>query len=94
MAHPAHREWLVEKNWYMIDHWEDKLCRDAYQEFRDLPVREPLRVVAMLYRHSASRSPRMEYLGRTRCSTCLGFLRRLSEQSLFVVEEVISVKRP
>ena len=24
-------EWLIERDWYIVNHWEDQFCRDVYQ---------------------------------------------------------------
>ena len=28
---PIPEEWLVERDWFIVNHWEDKFCRDAYK---------------------------------------------------------------
>ena len=45
---PIPEEWLVERDWFIVNHWEDKFCRDAY---RDLCVHaefQHLRALALL----------------------------------------------
>ena len=45
---PVPEEWLVERDWFIVNHWEDKFCRDAY---RDLCVHaefQHLRALALL----------------------------------------------
>ena len=27
---PIPEEWLVERDWYIVHHWEDQFCRDIY----------------------------------------------------------------
>ena len=29
---PIPEEWLVERDWYIVNHWEDQFCRDVYQD--------------------------------------------------------------
>ena len=29
---PIPEEWLVERDWYIANHWEDQFCRDVYQD--------------------------------------------------------------
>ena len=29
---PIPDEWLVEKDWFIVNHWEDQFCRDVYQD--------------------------------------------------------------
>ena len=36
---PIPEEWLVERDWFIVNHWEDQFCRDAY---RDLCVHAEL----------------------------------------------------
>ena len=45
---PIPEEWLVERDWFIVNHWEDKFCREAY---RDLCVHaefQHLRALAQL----------------------------------------------
>ena len=28
---PIPEEWLIERDWYTVNHWEDQFCRDVYQ---------------------------------------------------------------
>ena len=29
---PIPEEWLVERDWYIVNHWEDQFCRDVYRD--------------------------------------------------------------
>ena len=29
---PIPEEWLVERDWYIVNHWEDQFCRDVYED--------------------------------------------------------------
>ena len=29
---PIPGEWLIERDWHIINHWEEQFCRDVYQE--------------------------------------------------------------
>ena len=29
---PIPEEWLIERDWYIVNNWEDQFCRDVYQE--------------------------------------------------------------
>ena len=44
---PFPEEWLVEKDWRIANHWENQLCREAYQELCLLDGIQPPRAAAM-----------------------------------------------
>ena len=31
---PIPEEWLIEKDWFIVNHWEDQFCRDVYRSLR------------------------------------------------------------
>ena len=45
---PIPEEWLVERNWFMVNHWEDQFCRDVYQNLCEFIEFQHLRAVAQL----------------------------------------------
>ena len=40
------QEWLVERDWYIVHHWEDQFCRDTYRDLCKLPEMQHLRAAA------------------------------------------------
>ena len=45
---PVPEEWLVERDWFIVNHWEDKFCRDAYRDVCDHAELQHLRALALL----------------------------------------------
>ena len=45
---PVPEEWLVERDWFIVNHWEDKFCRDAYQDLCVHAELQHLRALALL----------------------------------------------
>ena len=45
---PVPEEWLVERDWFIVNHWEDKFCRDAYQDLCVHAEFQHLRALALL----------------------------------------------
>ena len=45
---PIPEEWLVERDWFIVNHWEDKFCRDAYQDLCSHAEFQHLRALALL----------------------------------------------
>ena len=41
-------EWLVEKDWFIVNHWEDKFCRDASQDLCVHAEFQHVRALALL----------------------------------------------
>ena len=49
---PIPEEWLVERDWYNINHWEDQFCRDVYQDLCQFAEMQHLRATAMISPHA------------------------------------------
>ena len=45
---PIPEEWLVERDWFIANHWEDQFCRDVYQDLCEYAEFQHLRAVALL----------------------------------------------
>ena len=45
---PIPEEWLVEKERFIVNHWEDQFCRDVYQDLCEYAEFQHLRAVALL----------------------------------------------
>ena len=45
---PIPEEWLVERDWLIVNHWEDQFCRDVYQNLCEFVEFQHLRAVAQL----------------------------------------------
>ena len=45
---PIPEEWLVERDWFIVNHWEDQFCRDVYQDLCEYAEFQHLRAVALL----------------------------------------------
>ena len=45
---PIPEEWLVERDWFIVNHWEDQFCRDAYRDLCVHAELQHLRAVALL----------------------------------------------
>ena len=45
---PIPEEWLVERDWFIVNHWEDKFCRDAYRDLCVHAELQHLRALALL----------------------------------------------
>ena len=45
---PIPEEWLVERDWFIVNHWEDKFCRDAYKDLCVHAELQHLRALALL----------------------------------------------
>ena len=41
-------EWLVERDWYIVHHWQDQFCRDLYQDLCKIPEMQRIRASAMM----------------------------------------------
>ena len=45
---PIPEEWLVERDWFIVNHWEDPFCRKVYQDLCEHAEFQHLRAVALL----------------------------------------------
>ena len=45
---PIPEEWLVERDWYIVNHWEDQFCRDVYQDLCVFAEFQHLRATALI----------------------------------------------
>ena len=45
---PIPEEWLVERDWFIVNHWEDLFCRKVYQDLCEHAEFQHLRAVALL----------------------------------------------
>ena len=45
---PIPEEWLIERDWHIVNHWEDQFCRDAYQELCAFAEMQHLRATALV----------------------------------------------
>ena len=45
---PIPEEWLIERDWYIVNHWEDQFCRDVYQELCVFAEMQHLRATALI----------------------------------------------
>ena len=45
---PIPEEWLVERDWYIIHHWEDQFSRDVYRDLCRFPEMQHLRATDMI----------------------------------------------
>ena len=45
---PIPEEWLVERDWYIVNHWEDQFCRDVYQDLCVFAEFQHLRAAALI----------------------------------------------
>ena len=45
---PIPEEWLVERDWLIVNHWEDQFCRDVYQDLCIFAEFQHLRAVALI----------------------------------------------
>ena len=45
---PIPEEWLVEKDWFIINYWEDQFCRDVYRDLSVYDEFQHLRAAALL----------------------------------------------
>ena len=45
---PIPEEWLVERDWLIVNHWEAQFCRDVYQDLCEFAEFQHLRAVALL----------------------------------------------
>ena len=45
---PIPEEWLVERDWFIVNHWEDNFCRDAYKDLCVHAEIQHLRALALL----------------------------------------------
>ena len=45
---PTGEEWLVERDWYIVNHWEDQFCRDVYQDLCVFAEFQHLRATALI----------------------------------------------
>ena len=45
---PIPEEWLVERDWFIVNHWEDNFCRDAYRDLCVHAELQHLRALALL----------------------------------------------
>ena len=45
---PIPEERLVEKDWYIVNHWEGQFCRDVYQELCAFAEIQHLRATALV----------------------------------------------
>ena len=45
---PVPEEWLVERDWFIVNHWEDQFCRDVYRDLCVHAELQHLRAVALL----------------------------------------------
>ena len=45
---PIPEEWLVERDWYIVNHWEDQFCRDVYGDLCCFAEFQHLRAAALI----------------------------------------------
>ena len=45
---PIPEEWLIERDWYIVNHWEDQFCRHAYQDLCQYAEMQHLRASALV----------------------------------------------
>ena len=45
---PIPEERLVERDWHIVNHWEDQFCRDVYQELCAFAEIQHLRATALV----------------------------------------------
>ena len=45
---PIPEEWLVERDWFTVNHWEDQFCRDVHQDIRTFAEFQHLRATALI----------------------------------------------
>ena len=45
---PIPEEWLIERDWYIVNHWEDQFCRDVYQDLCQHAEMQHLRATALV----------------------------------------------
>ena len=45
---PIPEEWLVERDWHIVNHWEDQFCRDVYQDLCVFAEVQHLRATALI----------------------------------------------
>ena len=45
---PVPEEWLVERDWFIVNHWENQFCRDVYRDLCVHAELQHLRAVALL----------------------------------------------
>ena len=69
---PIPEEWLVEKDWFIVNHWEDQFCRDVYQDLCVHAEFQHLRATALLSPGTTPRVCPVDNLMNTRPSPPLG----------------------
>ena len=69
---PIPEEWLVEKDWLIVNHWEDQFCRDVYQDLCVHAEFQHLRATALLSPGTTPRVCPVDNLMNTRPSPPLG----------------------
>ena len=45
---PVPEEWLIERDWFIVNHWEDQFCRDVYRDLCVHAELQHLRAIALL----------------------------------------------
>ena len=45
---PIPEEWLIERDWDIVNHWEDQFCRDVYQELCTFAEIQHLRATSLV----------------------------------------------
>ena len=45
---PIPEEWLLERDWHIVNHWEDQFCRDVYQDLCVFAEFQHLRATALI----------------------------------------------
>ena len=65
-------EWLVERDWFIVNHWEDQFCRDVYQDLCVCAEFQHLRATALLSPGTTPRVCPVDNLMNTHPSPPLG----------------------
>ena len=69
---PIPEEWLVEKDWLIVNHWEDQFCREVYQDLCVHAEFQHLRATALLSPRTTPSVCPVDNLMNTRPSPPLG----------------------
>ena len=46
---PIPEEWLIERDWSIVNHWEDEFCRDVYQDLCQYAEMQHMRASALVW---------------------------------------------
>ena len=44
---PILEEWFAERDWHIVNHWEDQFCREMYEDLCNFDEMQHLRAIAM-----------------------------------------------